>query len=123
MSSIVNRNGVWYLVWQDCDGRQMKRSTRIRLRHDPQGKLARQVQRDHDTRSAKVIAGVEDHRISVREGFSGYLGSIRQTSEQYRIDCASRARIVGQIRDTETFAVGGSIRELKRLQKVYGKGL
>ena len=31
-------------------------------------------------------------------------------------------RVVGPIRDQETFAVGRRIRELKRLQKQYGRG-
>jgi hypothetical protein len=30
--------------------------------------------------------------------------------------------IVGEIRDIETIAVGGSIRDLRRLQKRYGAG-
>jgi hypothetical protein len=30
--------------------------------------------------------------------------------------------IVGEIRDAETFATGSGIRELARLQKLYGKG-
>ncbi|MEK7794355.1 MAG: hypothetical protein AAB353_07485 [Candidatus Hydrogenedentota bacterium] len=33
-----------------------------------------------------------------------------------------RFEIIGNIEDSETFAVGGGIRDLKRLQKVYGKG-
>ena len=30
--------------------------------------------------------------------------------------------IIGEIRDIEIIAVGGSIRELKRVRKVYGRG-
>jgi hypothetical protein len=30
--------------------------------------------------------------------------------------------IVGEIADTETIAVGGSIREVARLRKIYGRG-
>jgi hypothetical protein len=30
--------------------------------------------------------------------------------------------ILGEIRDSETIAIGNSIRELKRLQKAYGSG-
>ncbi|NOY30722.1 MAG: hypothetical protein GXP28_11305 [Planctomycetes bacterium] len=30
--------------------------------------------------------------------------------------------IVGEITEVETFAVGGSIRELPRLRKIYGQG-
>jgi hypothetical protein len=33
-----------------------------------------------------------------------------------------RFEIIGNIDDAETFAVGSGIRDLKRLQKVYGKG-
>lgn len=43
MSSLINRSGTWYLQWYDADGRQCKRSTRIKVAHDPQGKIARQV--------------------------------------------------------------------------------
>jgi hypothetical protein len=31
-------------------------------------------------------------------------------------------KIVGRIRDVETFAVGSSIREIARLRKLYGRG-
>jgi hypothetical protein len=31
-------------------------------------------------------------------------------------------KIVGTIREIETFAIGSSIRELARLRKVYGRG-
>lgn len=31
-------------------------------------------------------------------------------------------KIVGQIREVETFASGSGIREISRLRKVYGKG-
>ena len=30
--------------------------------------------------------------------------------------------LVGEIADVETFATGGSIRELPRLRRIYGKG-
>jgi hypothetical protein len=30
--------------------------------------------------------------------------------------------IIGEIRDIETFATGGSIRELPRLRRTYGRG-
>ena len=33
-----------------------------------------------------------------------------------------RFEILGDIEDFETFAAGSGIRELRRLQKVYGKG-
>jgi hypothetical protein len=33
-----------------------------------------------------------------------------------------RFNIVGRIEDTETFASGGGIRELRRLRRIYGKG-
>lgn len=31
-------------------------------------------------------------------------------------------KIVGQIRDTETFATGSGIREIARLRRIYGQG-
>lgn len=92
MSSLINRNGTWYLQWYDTDGRQCKRSTRIKVEHDPQGKIARQVQRDYDTRQAKSLAGLEDERFTIKDALSRHLSSIRQTSARYRADCETRAK-------------------------------
>lgn len=92
MSSLINRSGTWYLQWYDADGRQHKRSTKIKVAQDLQGKIAKQVQRDYDTRQAKSVAGIEDERLTVKEALSRHLASIRQTSAIYRADCASRAK-------------------------------
>ncbi len=92
MSSLIKRDGSWHLQWYDADGKQHKRSTRIRIADDPQGKIARQVQRDFDSRQAKSLAGLEDERLTVRDALSRHLASIRQTSARYRADCEARAK-------------------------------
>ena len=33
-----------------------------------------------------------------------------------------RFELIGEIRDVQTFAIGGSIREFRRLSRVYGRG-
>lgn len=91
MSSLIPRGPVWYLVWIDSNGKQHKKSTKIRLKDDPVGKIAKQIQRDHDTREAKQLAGLEDELLTIKQALARHLTTLRQASERYRQDCAARA--------------------------------
>jgi len=90
MSSLIKRGAVWYITWY-VDGNQRWKSTRIKVSDDPGGKSAKQVQRDHDSRAAKQIAGLEDERLTIQDALARQIASIRQASVRYQGDCKARA--------------------------------
>ena len=90
MSSLVRRGNLWYLRWSE-NGIDHGRSTKIRIDLDPRGLLARQVQRDFDSSRARQTAGIEDEVVSIADGFSRYLLSIRQATPGWQ--AATRARV------------------------------
>lgn len=91
MSSLIKRGSVWYLVWIDADGKQHKKTTRIKVKDDPAGKIAKQIQRDHDSHQAKQLAGLEDELMTIRQGLERYLQTLKQTSKEYQRDSKARA--------------------------------
>lgn len=68
-----------------------EKTTKIKVKDDPIGKIAKQIQRDHDTREAKQLAGLEDERLTIKQALARHLVTLRQTSERYRQDCTARA--------------------------------
>ncbi|MEW6709400.1 MAG: site-specific integrase [Candidatus Riflebacteria bacterium] len=100
MSSLIARGSVWYLVWIDTDGKQHKKTTRIKVKDDPGGKIARQIQRDHDSRQAKQLAGLEDESITIKDGLERHLQTLKQTSKEYQRDSRARAtRLISFFKD------------------------
>ncbi len=91
MSSLIKRGSVWHLVWIDADGKQHKKTTRIKVKDDPDGKIAKQIQRDHDSRQAKQLAGLEDQPVTIKEGLEKYLQTLRRSSKEYQRDSKARA--------------------------------
>jgi integrase len=74
MSCIFQRKGIWYLVYSQ-NGKQIWKSTKIKVANDPNGRIAKQIQRDFDSAEAKVIAGISDKNVSLTEAFKLWLNS------------------------------------------------
>ena len=90
MSCLCQRGGLWYLRFY-ANGKQRRRSTKIRVKDDPKGNLARQIQRDFDTRQARTTAGLEDPPVSVRAALDRYLAGLSQTGYKWREHSRIRA--------------------------------
>lgn len=90
MSSLFAVGGVWYLKIQK-NGVWVRRSTRIRVKNDPRGQLAKQVQRDYDTRQARAKAGLEDPSMTVRSALEKTLSKLSQATPAWIAQSRGRA--------------------------------
>lgn len=91
MSCLRKRSGIWYLQYVE-NGKVVRRSTKIKVSEDPQGKIVLQIQRDFDTQRMKQGVGVEDVRMTLVFAFELWAQSKRRTSPAWQEDSKIRAR-------------------------------
>lgn len=91
MSSLYKRGGMWVLQWRE-DGKKIVKTTGVSVANDPAGKLAEQVQRDHDSAEAKQTAGVRDAPALIRECLDRWLAARKRTAPRYFENRSSAAK-------------------------------
>lgn len=90
MSTLFNRNGRWVLEYREA-GKLHRKSLGISADVDPKGILARQYQRDFDTRQAKQSVGIDDSPTPVSAAFDAHLRTLHQTSPRYLQNMTTRS--------------------------------